>query len=116
MGQKRCYFEKRTGEVIDSKEKWPKTNRTRTGKRSGEVIENAHLWKKRTENEPKTNSETKLPILLKLKGSENRIQRPPRDSCRPGACPCRATCLPASRPESIPCWSRPTSSGALTAP
>ncbi len=53
MGQKRCYFKKRTGEVIENKAHGLKNEPERTGKRSWEVIENTYLWKKRTENEAK---------------------------------------------------------------
>jgi len=52
MGQKRCYFEKRTGEVVENKKKCQKNEPERTKKRSGEVVENIRGLKKRTENEP----------------------------------------------------------------
>ncbi len=40
VGQKRCYFENRTGEVTEKKESARKTEPDRTGERSGEVVEN----------------------------------------------------------------------------
>ncbi|HET9176761.1 MAG TPA: hypothetical protein VFQ24_00205 [Terriglobia bacterium] len=61
MGQKNTFFAKQTGEVVENKEKWPKSKPEQTGKQSGEVVENTWLWKKRTG----TNRKTKLPILLK---------------------------------------------------
>jgi hypothetical protein len=53
LGQKRCYFEKRTGEVVENNQLACKNEPKRTGKRSGEVVEKTYLWKKRTQNEPK---------------------------------------------------------------
>ncbi|HEV2247926.1 MAG TPA: hypothetical protein VGW37_14840 [Terriglobia bacterium] len=76
MGQKRCYFEKRTGEVVENKESAPKNEPKRTGKRSREVVENTYLWKKRTENEPKT----KRAMLLKIQD----VQKPDRQQTAPG--------------------------------
>jgi hypothetical protein len=55
-GQKRCYFQKRTGEVAENKGSEVENEPERTGKRSGEVVENTLLWKKRTENEPENKS------------------------------------------------------------
>jgi hypothetical protein len=37
---KRCYFQKRTGEVIENTGSRPKNEPERTEKRSGEVVEN----------------------------------------------------------------------------
>jgi hypothetical protein len=39
MGQKNTFFQKRTGEGIDSKEKLSENEPKRTEKRTGEVIE-----------------------------------------------------------------------------
>jgi hypothetical protein len=54
VGQKRCYFKKRTGEVTENKGLATKNEPERTEKRSGEVVENTFLWKKQSQNEPKT--------------------------------------------------------------
>jgi len=62
MGQKKSFFQKRTGKVIENKGSDPKTNLKRTGKRSGEVVENISVHKKRTG----TNRKTNLAMLLKI--------------------------------------------------
>ncbi len=40
VGQKRCYFKKQTGEVIDNKGSVLKNKAKQTEKQSGEVVEN----------------------------------------------------------------------------
>ncbi|TAM79140.1 MAG: hypothetical protein EPN47_19215 [Acidobacteria bacterium] len=50
---KNTYFKKRTGEVVENKEKGYMNSQKRTGKRSGEVVENTRGLKKRTGNKPK---------------------------------------------------------------
>jgi hypothetical protein len=70
MGQKRCYFKKRTGEVIENKGSAQKTNRNEPKNEAGkllkirtcgknepeneaaDVVENKGWRKKRTGNEP----------------------------------------------------------------
>src|SRR5574340_609912 len=72
MGQKRCYFQKQSGEVAENKGKGYMDSLRQTGKQSGEVVENTWLWKKQTGNKPKTN----LPILLKtLEGRKNEPEK-----------------------------------------
>ena len=63
MGQKRCYFEKQTGEVIENKGKGYMDSQKQTGKQTGEVVENASLWKKLSGNEPKTKRAKLLKII-----------------------------------------------------
>ncbi|TAM84133.1 MAG: hypothetical protein EPN47_02105 [Acidobacteria bacterium] len=62
MGQKKSFFEKRTGEVVENKGSASKNEPERTGKRSGEVVENTRALKKRTG----TNLETKRAMILKI--------------------------------------------------
>jgi len=59
--EKKAFFEKLTGEVVENNEKWPKNEPERTQKRSGEVVENIRVHKKRTG----TNLRTNRAILLK---------------------------------------------------
>jgi hypothetical protein len=40
MGQKRCYFKKQSGEVIENTGLAPKNKPEQTEKQSGEVVEN----------------------------------------------------------------------------
>jgi hypothetical protein len=55
VGQKRCYFEKRSREVIENKESALKNKPKRTQNRTREVVENAFQLKKQTQNKAKTN-------------------------------------------------------------
>ncbi|HET9178779.1 MAG TPA: hypothetical protein VFQ24_10535 [Terriglobia bacterium] len=98
MGQKNTLFEKRTGEVVENKEKWPKNKPERTGKRSGEAVENTYLWKKRTENEPKT----KLPILLKINNGEK--SGPKTNRASRGLDTLFLTTIPSRRRKSLASW------------
>jgi hypothetical protein len=62
MGQKRCYFQKRTGEVVESKGSSQKTNRNEPKNEAEKLLKTRSCGK----NEPKT----KLPMLLIIKERE----------------------------------------------
>ncbi|HET9178975.1 MAG TPA: hypothetical protein VFQ24_11520 [Terriglobia bacterium] len=66
MGQKNTFFEKRTGEVAENKQKLAKNKPEQTGKQSGEVVEKTCLWKRQTG----TNRKTKLAMSLKIQDSQ----------------------------------------------
>ena len=71
MGQKRCYFEKQSGEVAENKGKGYIDSQKRTGKQSGEVVENTYLWKKQTG----TKLKTKRAMLLKIQDGKNTSRK-----------------------------------------
>jgi hypothetical protein len=52
MGQKRCYFEKRTREVIDNKRSAPKTNPNEPKNEAGKLLKIRSCGKNEPKNEP----------------------------------------------------------------
>jgi hypothetical protein len=52
MGQKRCYFEKRTREVIDNKQSGQKTNPNEPKNEAGKLLKIHSCGKNEPKNEP----------------------------------------------------------------